>query len=229
MGTSPGQSAPEQAKEKVQEAASGASEQARTRVADVVTQRSTDAGQQVDKTAQALRKTSADLSGPPAKALETVAGRVEGLGSYLQRADGDQILHDVENLARRQPNAVIFGGLALGFIASRLLKASSSKRYQSSSVGNGTYGTTGYGSTGYGRQAGLPRTGTGAGAGTTGTGAGTSGTGTGAAAGAGVGALSGSPTSGLTAEGDATSAPTTRTGLGNVGGEGEGFIPPRGA
>ena len=210
MGTSPGQSAPEQAKEKVQAAASGASDQARSRVADVVTQRSTDAGQQVDKTAQALRKTSSDLSGPPAKALEAVAGRVEGLADYLQRADGDQILHDIENLARRQPNAVIFGGLTLGFIASRLLKASSTKRYQSSSAGNGTYGATGYG-----RQAGLPRAGTAAGSGS--------------AAGAGVGALSGSPTSGLTAEGDTTSAPTTRTGLGSVGGEGEGFIPPRGA
>ncbi len=218
MGTSPGQSAPEQAKEKVQDVASGATEQARTRVADVVTQRSTDAGQQVDKTAQALRRTSADLSGPPAKALEAVAGRVEGLGGYLQRADGDQILHDIENLARRQPNAVIFGGLTLGFIASRLLKASSTKRYQSSSVGNGTYGATGYG-----RQAGLPSAGTAAGRGSAG------GTGSGSAAGAGVGALSGSPTSGLTAEGDTTSAPTSRMGLGNVGGEGEGFTPPRGA
>jgi hypothetical protein len=210
MATSPGQSAPEQAKEKVQEVASGASEQARNRVADVVTQRSTDASQQVDKTAQALRKSSAELSGPPAKALDTVATRVEDLGSYLRDADGDQILHDIENLARRQPNAVIFGGLALGFIASRLLKASSTKRYQSSTVGTRTYGATGYG-----RQAGLPRTGAAAGSG--------------AAAGAGVGALSGSPTSGLTAEGDTTSAPTSRMGLGNVGGEGEGFIPPRGA
>ncbi len=210
MGTSPGQSAPEQAKEKVQDVASGATEQARTRVSDVVTQRSTDAGQQVDKTAQALRKTSSELSGPPAKALDALAGRVEDVGSYLQNADGDQILHDIENLARRQPNAVIFGGLTLGFIASRLLKASSAKRYQSSSVGNGTYGATGYG-----RQAGVPRQGTVSGSG--------------AAAGAGVGALSGSPTSGLTAEGDTTSAPTSRMGLGNVGGEGEGFIPPRGA
>ncbi len=210
MGTSPGQSAPAQAKEKVQDVASGASEQARTRVADVVTQRSTDAGQQVNKTAQALRRTSSELSGPPAKVVDAVAGRVEGLGGYLERADGDQILHDIENLARRQPNAVIFGGLTLGFIASRLLKASSTRRYQSSSVGNGTYGASGYG-----RQAGLPSTGTSGGSG--------------AAAGTGVGALSGSPTSGLTAEGDTTSAPTSRMGLGNVGGEAEGFIPPRGA
>lgn len=210
MATSQEQSGPEKAKEKVQDVTSGATDQARTRVSDLVDQRSTDAGRQADKTAHALRKTSSDLSGPPAKVLEVVADRVEGLGSYLENADGDRIVHDIENYARRQPNAVIFGGLTLGFIASRLLKASSSKRYQSSSAGNGTYGASGYG-----RQSGLPRSGTTARSGS--------------AAGAGVGALSGSPTSGLTAEGDATSAPTSRTGLGNVGGEGEGFVPPRGA
>ena len=221
MATNAGQSAPEQAKEKVQDAASGASEQARSRVTSVVDKRSTDAGQQVEKTAQALRKTSSQLTdqglGAPAKVLDAVVDRIEGAGTYLQSADGDKILHDVENLARRQPNVVIFGGLTLGFIASRLLKASSSRRYQSSSAGNGTYGRTGYGSAGYGTRGGLPSAGTG------------SGSGSGAAAGAGVGALSGSPTSGLTAEGDSTSAPTSRMGLGNVGGEGEGFIPPRGA
>lgn len=214
MATNAGQSAPEQAKEKVQDAASGASEQARSRVTNVVDQRSTDAGQQVEKTAQALRKTSSQLTdqglGAPAKVLDAVVDRIEGAGSYLQASDGDKILHDVESLARRQPNAVIFGGLTLGFIASRLLKASSSRRYQSKSAGTGTYGSAGYGT-----RAGLPRAGTAAGSGS--------------AAGAGVGALSGSPTSGLTAEGDSTSPPTSRMGLGNVGGEGEGFIPPRGA
>ena len=213
MASSPGQSAPEQAKEKVQEVASGASEQARSRVSDVVTQRSTDAGQQVNQTAQALRQTSSNLSGPPAKVLDAIAERVESFASYLQSADGDQILNDVENFGRRQPNAVIFGGLTLGFIASRLLKASSTRRYESS--GAAYYGRTGYGATGYGSRSGLPRPGTAAGSG--------------AAATTGVGALSGSPTSGLTAEGDASSAPTSRMGLGNVGGEGEGFTPPRGA
>jgi hypothetical protein len=39
----------------------------------------------------------------------------------------------VEDFGRRQPWAVIAGGLALGFAASRFLKASSSRRYESSS------------------------------------------------------------------------------------------------
>ena len=57
---------------------------------------------------------------------------LSGFGGYLKDADADRILHDVEDLGRRQPWAVIAGGLAVGFMASRFLKASSSERYRSS-------------------------------------------------------------------------------------------------
>ena len=67
----------------------------------------------------------------PAKLAEQAAQRAESLGDYLQRSDGDAILRDLENFGRRQPWAVIAGGLALGFAASRFLKASSSRRYES--------------------------------------------------------------------------------------------------
>jgi hypothetical protein len=217
METSAGQSAPGQAKDKVQHAAGQATDQARGRVADVVTKQSTNAGEQVNSAADALRQTSSQLreSGKeaPARAMDTAAERIEGVGNWLRDSDGDQILHDVENLARRQPTAVIFGGLALGFVASRLLRASSSKRYQSTS-GNGSldrYRTTGYGTSG--RAAG-----------------GTAGTAGRTGAGVGTGALSGSPTSGLTAEGDSVSAPTSRMGLESDVRRGEGGLtPPRGA
>lgn len=221
METSTGQSAPEQAKEKVQQAAGQATDQARGRVTDVVTERSTDAGEQVNSAADALRQTSSQLrsSGKeaPAKVMDTVAGRIEGVGNWLRDSDGDQILHDIENLARRQPTAVIFGGVTLGFIASRLLRASSTKRYQST-TGNGSldrYRTTGYGA----GTSGASRGGTAAG--------GSTGVGT---AGVGTGALSGSPTSGLTAEGDSVSAPTSRMGLeSDPRRSASGFTPPRGA
>jgi hypothetical protein len=55
---------------------------------------------------------------------------VQSLGSYLERSDGDTILRDVEDFGRRQPWAVIAGGVVLGFAASRFLKASSSRRYE---------------------------------------------------------------------------------------------------
>jgi hypothetical protein len=81
----------------------------------------------VRSVSEELRKQGKDQ---PAKLAEQAAQRAESLGDYLQRSDADRILQDVENFGRRQPMAVMFGGLALGFAASRFLKASSSRRYE---------------------------------------------------------------------------------------------------
>jgi hypothetical protein len=66
----------------------------------------------------------------PAKLAQQAADRTERLGSYLEESDADRILSDIEQFARRNPWAVVAGGLAAGFVASRFLKASSSDRYQ---------------------------------------------------------------------------------------------------
>ena len=121
-----------QAKEKAQEAG----QQARDRVRDEVDRRSTQAGEQAGSTAQALRQASQRLredgNEPVANGMEQVAQRVESAGSWLREADGDRILRDVEDFGRRNPLAVVAGGVALGFAVSRLLKASSRSRYEES-------------------------------------------------------------------------------------------------
>ncbi len=121
-----------QAQEKAKEAAG----QARTKVRDQVDQRSTEAGQRVTGAAGDARSVADELrkqgKDTPARYAEQAADRAERLGGYLERADGDTILRDVEDFGRKRPWAVVAGGLALGFAASRLLKASSSERYQSS-------------------------------------------------------------------------------------------------
>jgi ElaB/YqjD/DUF883 family membrane-anchored ribosome-binding protein len=120
----------DQAREKAHEAAG----EAKGRVREQVEQRSTEAGQQVSSTAGDLRSVGEELrkqgKDTPAKLAEQAAQRTERLGSYLTEADADRILGDVEDFARKQPWAVVAGGLALGFVASRFLKASSSQRYQ---------------------------------------------------------------------------------------------------
>src|SRR4051812_33484991 len=125
----------EQAKEKAQETAQQASQQAKRGVRDQVDQRSTEAGQRVGSAAQDARSVAEELrkqgKDQPAKLAEQAAQRAERLGDYLQQSDGDTILSDLEDFGRRQPWAVIAGGLALGFAASRFLKASSSRRYES--------------------------------------------------------------------------------------------------
>jgi hypothetical protein len=127
----------DQVKEKAQvaqEKAQGALGQARGRLRDQVDQRSTQAGGQVHSAAQDVRNVAEQLRGQgkdtPARVAEQVADRAESLGSYLREADGERLLRDVEDFARRQPWLVAAGSLVLGFAASRFLKASSSRRYQ---------------------------------------------------------------------------------------------------
>jgi gas vesicle protein len=131
----------EQAQEKAQEVREKAGEQvrnasgqARDRVRSQVDERSTQVGQQVSTQAGDLRTVADQLreqgKDSPARMVEQVADRAERAGSWLTESDADRILGDVEDFARSKPWAVAAGGLALGFAASRVLKASSSRRYE---------------------------------------------------------------------------------------------------
>jgi hypothetical protein len=119
-----------------QDKAREATEHARGRVRDQVDQRSTQLGEQVRSGASDARSVAEQLRNQgkqtPARYVEQAADRAEQLGGYLRESDGDRLLNDVEDFARRNTWAVALGGLALGFAASRLLKASSSNRYRSS-------------------------------------------------------------------------------------------------
>jgi hypothetical protein len=118
-----------------QDKARGAMGQARGRLSEQVDQRSTEAGQRIAGTAGDVRSVAEELrrqgKDAPANLAEQLAGRADRVGDYLKGASGDRILRDVEDFARRQPLLVAAGGLVLGFAASRFLKASSSRRYES--------------------------------------------------------------------------------------------------
>jgi hypothetical protein len=138
----------DQVREKAQVAqdkARGAVGQARGRLSDQVDQRSTQAGERITGTAADVRTIAEELrrqgKDAPANLAEQVAGQGERVGDYLKGASGDRLLRDLEDFARRQPMLVAAGGLVLGFAASRFLKASSSRRYQS---GDGGYQAGGY-------------------------------------------------------------------------------------
>jgi hypothetical protein len=121
-----------QAQEKTQQAASQARDQVRTQI----DQRSSDAGEKVSAQGSDLRAVGDQLreqgKDGPAKLADQVAGHAERAGTWLSESDADKILHDVEDAARRNPWAVVAGGVALGFAASRFLKASSRDRYTAS-------------------------------------------------------------------------------------------------
>jgi hypothetical protein len=115
--------------------ARGALGQTRGRVSQQVDQRSTEAGERIAGTASDVRSIADELrrqgKDAPANLAEQVAGQADRVGDYLKGASGDRILLDVEDFARRQPMLVAAGALALGFAASRFLKASSGRRYES--------------------------------------------------------------------------------------------------
>jgi len=177
-----------QAQEKAQQAAHQAAGQARVQVRDQIDQRSTQAGEKIATQASDIRTVGDQLrqqgKDGPAKVADQAAERIEKVGSYLTGADADRILDDVESYARSNPWAVVAGGLALGFMASRFLKASSTERYQTR-TGTDYYGRqstrqlpAGYaGDRRFSREytggelptTGLAGTGTGTGLGTTGT------------------------------------------------------------
>ncbi|MEA2384369.1 MAG: hypothetical protein QOH72_4340 [Solirubrobacteraceae bacterium] len=144
----------EQAQEKAQEVREQAGEQVRKatgqaqdRARDQIDQRSTQAGEQVHQHAGDLRDVAQQLreqgKDGPAKIADQVADRAERAGSWMKESDADRILSDVEDFARGNPWAVAAGGLALGFVASRLLKASSSQRYEQRAGASATTGTAG--------------------------------------------------------------------------------------
>ncbi len=135
-----------QAQDKAQQVAGQAKEQAqqvagegKQRAKSLVDSRSTQAGEQVATQANDIRTIGQKLREEgkegPAKLADQAADRAERVGGYLKSSDADRILHDIEDLGRKSPMAVMFGGLALGFAASRFLKASSSQRYQQRSSG----------------------------------------------------------------------------------------------
>src|SRR5512133_4103769 len=128
-----------------QDKARGTLGQARGRLSDQVDQRSTQAGERIAGTASDVRSIAQELRNQgkdtPANLAEQVANQADRVGDYLKEASGDRLLRDVEDFARRQPMLVAASGLVLGFAASRVMKASSSRRYESTygSYGGGDY------------------------------------------------------------------------------------------
>ena len=130
----------DQAREKAQEAAG----QARSRLTEQVDERSNQAAERINATSADLRSVGQELrrqgKDSPARLADQAAERVERVGGYLAQSDPDRMLRDIEDFGRRQPLAVLAGGVVLGIVAARFLKASSTRRYQShTALSNGAH------------------------------------------------------------------------------------------
>jgi ElaB/YqjD/DUF883 family membrane-anchored ribosome-binding protein len=141
-------------KEKGQELVSSTQEQLSTKahelgedvsfqVREQLDQRSTQAGEQVQAMGHVLQSGVEQLRSEgkdvPAKVMAQVAERAEDLGAYLQSAQADRMLTDLERFARRRPWVTAGVGVFVGFVASRFVKASADRRYESSRSNSGGY------------------------------------------------------------------------------------------
>jgi ElaB/YqjD/DUF883 family membrane-anchored ribosome-binding protein len=122
-----------------QQTAQQAAGQAQVKLREQLNQRSSQVAGQINEQASDLRSVSQALreqgKDGPAKAADRLAEYAERVGGYLRDKDSDALLADAEDFGRRRPWAVVAGGMALGLAASRVLKASSSQRYQTRTAG----------------------------------------------------------------------------------------------
>ena len=123
----------EDAASTAQEKASELREQGSARLRDQFDQRSTQAGSQVRSLAKALRRSGNELGkegNSSASQLTTrAADRIERVGSYLEQRSGDELMRDIETVARRRPWMLAGIGMVAGVAAARFTKASSEQRY----------------------------------------------------------------------------------------------------
>jgi ElaB/YqjD/DUF883 family membrane-anchored ribosome-binding protein len=107
--------------------------EARLQVREQLDQRSSKVGEQVHSIGKVLQSGANQLRSEgkdmPARFVEEVARRADDLGGYLQSAQSERMLRDIEELARRRPWVTAGAGALAGFLASRFVKASGNRRY----------------------------------------------------------------------------------------------------
>jgi hypothetical protein len=122
--------------DKIDEAKSKGSDLAR----DQVDQRSTQAAETVASTAGDVRAVGETLrdrgNDTAARVVEQAAEYAQQAADYLRDTGPNDIISDVERMARKQPWAVALGGLVVGFAASRVLRSSARRSDDSSGLGS---------------------------------------------------------------------------------------------
>lgn len=133
------------ATEQVGEKVGQLTDQAKQTVTSQVSSQKQKASEALTSVAGALRQTGDQLSNNDQGAIgqyaTKAADQVERLSGFLRDNDVNDIIHEAEQFARRQPAAFLGGAFALGLLAARFLKSSS----QASQANRGmTYNRPGF-------------------------------------------------------------------------------------
>jgi molecular chaperone GrpE (heat shock protein) len=94
------------------------------------------AAENFNQVASVLRRTSQELSANEnqtfAHYAEAAADQVERFSGYLKNHEVDELVNDLRDVARRQPEMFVAGALAAGFLIGRFLKSSGSQKVSGS-------------------------------------------------------------------------------------------------
>jgi hypothetical protein len=129
VGASASATASGTAGDRLTEAASNVADRASGTVEQAATQGMTKAAETLDEVAQAVRQSGEQLRDQQpqvAGLVDTAAAQLERASSYLRESDLQDVLNQVEEIARRQPVLFIGGAFVLGLAAARFLKSSAS-------------------------------------------------------------------------------------------------------
>ena len=119
-----------------QQTAAEVKERGSVKASEQLDQRTNQLGRQTKSLAEALRRTGRDMKlqgevDGVDRLTGGVADRLERVGGYLEEARGDDMLRDAERFARQHAWLVAGSAALAGLVASRFLKASSERRYDS--------------------------------------------------------------------------------------------------
>jgi hypothetical protein len=124
--------------ELVSEQATKVKDVGRRELRDQLNDRTAQVGGQARSLAEALRRSGTEVQAQGsegaavARITSGVADRLEGAGNYLERANGDEMLRDAERFIRTRPWLLASAAAVAGIVASRIVKASSERRYEGS-------------------------------------------------------------------------------------------------
>ncbi|MBV9471148.1 MAG: hypothetical protein JO316_07935 [Abitibacteriaceae bacterium] len=142
-----------QAQQKTGEIAGQVQQQATSRIE----QQKQHAAEGLGSVAESLRQTGQQLRDNDQSVVtqymaqygEAAANQVEQVSNYLRERDVNQIVHEVEDFARREPALFIGGAFLLGLLGARFLKTSSPASTSSGSSTAGSMSTLALPTTSY--------------------------------------------------------------------------------
>ncbi len=123
------------AKETTGQMATEAVGQVKEKAASLIDEQKTNLASGINSVADSIRQIGENLGGDgkdnqiaalAGKYGDNLAGQVEKFSSYIEDKDLKELARDVEQFARRNPALFIGGAFALGILAARFLKSSSS-------------------------------------------------------------------------------------------------------